>query len=98
MAAIEAAEAFQPQVILMDVGMPKLNGYDATLHIRKKPWGTGPIIIALTGWGQESDRARSKAVGCDGHLVKPVRHADLESKLGEIERSLPPERLRPSSD
>ena len=82
--AVEAAEAFRPQAILMDVGMPKLNGYDATQRIREQPWGRGIIIIALTGWGQDVDRARSKEAGCDGHLVKPVNPPDLEKLLAEL--------------
>jgi CheY-like chemotaxis protein len=68
----------------MDVGMPRLNGYDATRQIRERPWGRAPVIVALTGWGQEADRARSRAAGCDAHLVKPVDAAELERVLGEL--------------
>ena len=82
--AVEAAEAFRPEVILMDVGMPRLNGLDATRRIREQPWGRGMTIIALTGWGQEGDRTRSREAGCDGHLVKPVSLADLQKFLGEL--------------
>ncbi|HVK08544.1 MAG TPA: response regulator [Gemmataceae bacterium] len=71
-------------MILMDVGMPRLNGLDATRRIRAQPWGKAVTIIALTGWGQEGDRARSREAGCDGHLVKPVDLADLEKLLGEL--------------
>jgi PAS domain S-box-containing protein len=81
--AVELAEQFRPQVILMDIGMPKLNGYDATRRIREQPWGRDMAIIALTGWGQEVDRARAKEAGCDGHLVKPVNLQDLEKLLDE---------------
>src|SRR5215210_604942 len=81
--AVERAEQFRPQVVLMDVGMPNLNGYEATQCIREQPWGHDMVIIALTGWGQEEDRARSKEAGCDGHLVKPVELADLEKLLAE---------------
>jgi PAS domain S-box-containing protein len=81
--AVELAEQFRPQVILMDIGMPKLNGYDATRRIREQPWGRDMAIIALTGWGQEVDRARAKEAGCDGHLVKPVSLQDLEKLLDE---------------
>jgi PAS domain S-box-containing protein len=83
--AVEAAEKYRPQVILMDVGMPRLDGYEATGRIREQPWGPPAIIIALTGWGQEGDRALSKAAGCDGHLVKPVSLTDLEKLLTELE-------------
>jgi CheY-like chemotaxis protein len=84
--AIEAAEGFQPEVILMDVGMPRMNGLDATRHIREQEWGQGVTIIALTGWGQEGDRERSREAGCDGHLVKPVNLTDLEWMLAEVRR------------
>jgi PAS domain S-box-containing protein len=80
--AVEQAEAVQPDVILMDVGMPRLNGLDATRRIRAEQWGKIIKIIALTGWGQDSDRARSREAGCDGHLVKPVALDDLEKLLG----------------
>jgi PAS domain S-box-containing protein len=81
--AVEAAERYAPEFILMDVGMPHLNGLDATRRIREKPWGKDITIIALTGWGQESDKDRSKAAGCDGHLVKPVDLPDLENVLAQ---------------
>ena len=82
--AVAAAEAFRPQVILMDVGMPRLNGLDATQRIRAQPWGQSMVIIALTGWGQEGDKVRSHQAGCDGHLVKPVYLPDLENLLAEL--------------
>ncbi|MDC0721618.1 PAS domain S-box protein [Nannocystis bainbridge] len=81
--AVAAAQTFQPEVILMDMGMPRLNGYDATRQIRQQPGGEAIRIIALTGWGQDSDRARSKAAGCDLHLVKPVPMAELKKLLAE---------------
>jgi CheY-like chemotaxis protein/two-component sensor histidine kinase len=82
--ALEAAEAFRPEVILMDVGMPRLNGLDATRRLREEPWGRGVTIIALTGWGQEGDKERSREAGCDGHLVKPFDLADLDRLLSEL--------------
>jgi PAS domain S-box-containing protein len=85
--AVDMAEKFRPEVILMDVGMPKLNGYDATRRIREQQWDPPPIIIALTGWGQEGDRVLSKEAGCDGHLVKPVSLPELEKLLTELEGS-----------
>lgn len=81
LAAVEAAENFRPQVILMDVGMPLMNGLDAARRIREQPWGKDPVIIAMTGWGQESDRQNSRNAGCDGHLVKPVDFTELEKLL-----------------
>ncbi len=82
--AVETAEAFRPQVILMDMGMPRLNGYEATRRIREQPWGSSVTIIALTGWGQEGDKARSLNAGCDGHLVKPVEAETLDKLLAQL--------------
>jgi len=87
--AVELAERFRPQVVLMDLGMPKLNGYEATRRIREQPWGRDMAIVALTGWGQALDRAKSKETGCDGHLVKPVQLADLEKLLAELQDDPP---------
>lgn len=82
--AVERAEAIRPEVILMDVGMPRLNGYDATRRIREHDWGRSIIIIALTGWGQESDRRRSREAGCDEHIVKPVDPVQLGELIAEF--------------
>jgi PAS domain S-box-containing protein len=79
--AVETAEAFRPQLVLMDVGMPRLDGYEATRRIREQTWSQAVTIIALTGWGQEGDRMRSQEAGCDGHLVKPVDLSALETIL-----------------
>jgi signal transduction histidine kinase/ActR/RegA family two-component response regulator len=89
---VAAAEAFRPEVILMDVGMPRLNGLDATRRIRGEPWGESITIIALTGWGHENDRERSREAGCDGHLVKPVNLPDLEKLLSGLSNSADPNR------
>jgi len=70
--AIVAAEMFKPEVVLLDIGMPKLNGYDACRRIRGQPWGKGIYLVALTGWGQEDDRRRTEEVGFNHHMVKPV--------------------------
>ena len=82
--AVEVAEQSRPDIVLMDVGMPRLNGLDAAAQIRSHDWGKAMKIIALTGWGQDADRARSRQAGCDGHLVKPVNIADLEKVLAEV--------------
>lgn len=82
--AVERAGEFRPDVILMDIGMPKLNGMDATRCIRQQAWGRTITIIALTGWGQESDRAQTKEAGCNGHLVKPLSLAELQKLLSEL--------------
>jgi PAS domain S-box-containing protein len=83
-AGFEAAVAFRPDVILMDIGMPRLNGYDACRHIREEPWGKDAVIVALTGWGQEEDRRKSQEAGFDRHLVKPVEPAAFDELLAEI--------------
>jgi CheY-like chemotaxis protein len=82
--ALEAAKGFQPEVVLMDVGMPRLNGLEATRRLREQPWGKDLVVIALTGWGQEGDRERSREAGCDGHLVKPVNLPDLQKLLDDL--------------
>jgi signal transduction histidine kinase/CheY-like chemotaxis protein len=82
--AVQRAETFHPDVVLMDVGMPVLNGYDAARRIRKEKWGKGMTIIALTGWGQEHDRKESRAAGCNDHLVKPISLAELQQKLSQV--------------
>jgi PAS domain S-box-containing protein len=82
--AVAKAAAFRPDLIIMDVGLPRISGLEATQRIRQQPWGRAVKIIALTGWGQDNDRQRSKEAGCDGHLVKPVMLADLEQIISEI--------------
>lgn len=69
---IELAEKYCPEVVLLDIGLPNLNGYEVCRRIRNMPWGKNVILIACTGWGKESDRAKSYAAGFDHHLVKPV--------------------------
>lgn len=82
--AIGAAESFRPDVILMDIGLPKLNGYEACRRIRQQPWGEDILMIALTGWGQEGDRKKSRDAGFDSHLVKPVEFQALLKLLAEL--------------
>lgn len=89
--ALETAAGFRPEVILMDLGMPRLNGLETTRRIRDTEWGRSMTVIALTGWGQEMDRERSRLAGCDGHLVKPVSLSDLEKMLAELRRTAAPE-------
>src|SRR5262249_48751580 len=69
-AALRLADEVRPQLILLDLGMPGLNGIDVCREIRAKPWGRHTVIVALTGWGQEQDRLRTRAAGFDSHLVK----------------------------
>ena len=86
LAGIEAASEFRPDLILLDIGMPKVNGYDACQRIRQQPWAKEVLIVALTGWGQEEDKRRSQAAGFTQHLVKPVELAALEKLLAEWEQ------------
>jgi signal transduction histidine kinase len=78
-AAVEAVAAFAPQVALLDIGMPRLSGYEAAERIRREPWGRRTFLVALTGWGQEEDRQRAHAAGFDVHLTKPVDPAALNA-------------------
>jgi signal transduction histidine kinase len=78
LAAVAAAETFRPEVILLDIGLPKLNGLAAARRIREQPWGKAMVLIALTGWGQEENRRHSKEAGFDAHMTKPV---DLDALM-----------------
>jgi signal transduction histidine kinase len=80
-AAIESTRSFVPDIALLDIGMPKRNGFDVARHIRTQPWGAACYIVALTGWGQERDRARAREAGFDAHLVKPVEPGALSRLL-----------------
>jgi signal transduction histidine kinase/CheY-like chemotaxis protein len=89
--AVEAAERFNPHVILLDIGLPNLNGYEACQQIRLQPWGRDMVVIAVTGWGQEDDKRRAEECGFDAHIVKPVEPA----RLMELLASMLKERVRP---
>ena len=80
-AGIETAEGFRPDVVLLDIGMPKLNGYDACRRIREQAWGREIVMVAMTGWGQEEDQRRSLDAGFSAHLVKPVDNEILQKLM-----------------
>ena len=82
--AVEAATAIRPGVILLDIGLPKLNGYEVARRIREQPGGDKLTLIALTGWAQDTDKQRARESGVDHHLVKPLRHADLNALLAQL--------------
>jgi CheY-like chemotaxis protein len=85
--ALDVAAQFRPDVALLDIGMPKLNGLDVARRLRAQPWGRDIVLVAVTGWGQEADRQRSREAGFDHHVVKPVDPAVLERLLhGRVER------------
>ncbi len=81
--AVAAAERYRPEVILLDIGMPKLDGYAACRQIRAQPWGKATQIVAVTGWGTDEHRRRSAEAGFDAHLVKPVDAPALAQLLAE---------------
>jgi PAS domain S-box-containing protein len=82
---VAAAMTLRPEVILLDIGMPKLNGYDCARRIREQPWGKNAVLIALTGWGQEADKRHSREVGFHHHIVTPVDPAALQRLLAEVQ-------------
>jgi len=81
--ALEAAAAFLPELIMLDIGLPKLNGFEVARRIRQQPQGREMMLVALTGWGQDDDRRLSLEAGFDFHVVKPVDLAALEILLDE---------------
>ncbi len=86
--AVEAAEAFQPEVILLDIAMPELNGYEACLRIRELPWGKNAILVAMTGYGQDEDKRQSHEAGFDLHLVKPVDMGAIKKLLSSLKAEM----------
>jgi signal transduction histidine kinase len=91
--ALQCAERQRPEVVLLDIGMPILDGYEVAKRIRQHPWGQRITLVALTGWGQDSDRRRSREAGFDSHLVKPL---DLET-LTDLLARLPFRATSPSA-
>jgi len=81
--AVEKASTFGPDIILLDLGMPQLNGYEACSRIRAQPSNKGTLIVALTGWTQDDKIKRSQQAGFDFHLIKPVELPALEKLLRE---------------
>jgi PAS domain S-box-containing protein len=82
--AVAAVSQRRPDVVLLDIGLPKLDGHEVCRRVRAEPWGRDVAIVALTGWGQEDDRRRSEDAGFDGHLVKPVDHGELARLLDRL--------------
>jgi CheY-like chemotaxis protein/two-component sensor histidine kinase len=82
--AVESAASFLPHIILLDIGLPKLNGFEVARRIRQRHAEACPVLVALTGWGQDSDRKASREAGFDAHLVKPVDEATLGRLLAEF--------------
>jgi signal transduction histidine kinase/ActR/RegA family two-component response regulator len=82
--AVQAAATFRPDAVLLDIGMPKMNGYEAAREIRQQPWGKDLLLVALTGWGQDEDKRRALEAGFNHHLTKPVELAALEEVLAAV--------------
>ncbi|HEU0204009.1 MAG TPA: response regulator, partial [Burkholderiaceae bacterium] len=83
--ALDKATMLKPDLILLDIGMPKMNGYEVCRTVRKQPWGADVLIVALSGWGQSDDLRKSQEAGFNGHLVKPVDHGALLKRLAELQ-------------
>ena len=81
--AIGVAENFRPNVVLLDIGLPKINGFEVARRIRGQSWGREMFLAAMTGWGQDEDRRKSQEAGFDTHLVKPVDLATLTKLLAQ---------------
>jgi CheY-like chemotaxis protein len=82
--AIAAVEKHRPEVVLLDIGLPKLSGHEVCRRVRAQPWGKDIVVLALTGWGQEEDRRKSQEAGFNGHLVKPVNYDELLELLSSL--------------
>jgi CheY-like chemotaxis protein len=82
--AVEMAAEVRPDLILLDIGLPQINGYEAARRIREQPGGKDVVLIALTGWGQDEDRQRSLESGFDGHMVKPLHPDTLANLLADL--------------
>jgi CheY-like chemotaxis protein/two-component sensor histidine kinase len=83
--ALETAAEFRPDVVVLDLGMPKLNGYDTCRRLREQAWTKDVVFVALTGWGQEEDRRRTEEAGFHYHLVKPIDPAAFMKLLAKLQ-------------
>jgi signal transduction histidine kinase/integral membrane sensor domain MASE1/CheY-like chemotaxis protein len=90
LAAVELAKSDQPDVVLLDIGLPDIDGYEVARQIRSVPHGCDTILIAVTGWGQAADRQRAVEAGFNHHLTKPVEHAVLRNLLAELRSAAQP--------
>ncbi len=85
--ALERASQFHPDIVFLDIGMPRLDGYQVARRIRREPWGSNAVLAALTGWGQDADRQRTLEAGFDHHLLKPADRQALETVFRSAERA-----------
>ncbi len=82
--ALAVGAEFVPDLILMDIGMPGMDGYETCERMRQEPWSANVKIVALTGWGQEEDKRKAKRAGFDLHLVKPVERKTLVEVIDQV--------------
>jgi len=83
--ALAMLESFEPAIVLLDLGMPVMEGYEVARRMHRHPPGQDVVLVALTGWGQEEGRRRTAEAGFDHHLIKPVNPVDLEKLLASWE-------------
>jgi CheY-like chemotaxis protein len=81
--ALRLAEGFQPQAVLLDIGLPRMDGFEVARRLRQNGGSARPMLIAVTGWGDDESRARTRAAGFDHHLVKPIEFSALQELLGD---------------
>jgi PAS domain S-box-containing protein len=86
--ALELAETFRPHALLLDIGLPDLDGYQLAMKVRAAPWGRGIVLVAATGWGQDEDRRRAFEAGFDHHLTKPIAAETVESLFQSLGQAL----------
>src|SRR5207244_9045800 len=84
---LQKAAQLWPEVVVLDVGMPKLDGFEAARRLRQQPWGRDAVLIAITGWGGEKDKKQSAEAGFNIHLVKPVDAATILKHLEQFDQS-----------
>jgi len=94
-AALEVAAAFEPEIVLLDIRMPVMDGYEAARRMRAEPYGKQAILVALTGWGQLEHRQRSRLAGFDAHLTKPLEHEALSLLFASLRLPEPAEKPKP---
>lgn len=85
--ALDIADSFEPEVVVLDIGMPRLGGHETVAALRQRAWSRDTLFVAVTGWGQPEDRRRSLAAGFDHHLVKPVDPGELLALLAKSAQS-----------
>ena len=83
-AALEVAASFEPEIVLLDIRMPVMDGYEAARRLRAEPHGKHVVLVALTGWGQHEHRERSRLAGFDAHLTKPLDHDELSRLIASL--------------